>query len=439
MTSLAFRAAVWLLVYAGLVLTPVFVLLLPPRPPGLGFWWDLSLGLGCAAATMMAVQFVLTARFKRASAPYGIDIILYFHRYLAIVAAIFLAGHLALVVAENPAVLEYFNPVSAPAHMRAGLVSVLATVALLLTSLARRALHIEYDGWRRLHAILAVVAVAAAFVHMHGAAYYTATPSAQLVWGAIALSWMGLVLFVRVVRPWRVRATPYRVATVTAERGDATTLVLTPAGHAGLRFDAGQFVWLTLGGSPFAMREHPFSISSAPAPDGTLSLTIKALGDFTSTVSRTPPGSIAFVDGPYGAFTLTRHHAAGFVFVAGGIGIAPMMSLLRQLAAQGDRRPVVLFYAYRRWDRMTFRGAIEELTTRLALTFVPVLEEPPDGWTGERGRLTRDLLARHLPADRAGFEYFVCGPMPMIALVERDLHALGVPLGRLRSEIFDLA
>ncbi len=61
--------AIWLSFYLGIVLAPVAILLIAPTPPGGGFWWDVSMGLGFAGLTMMAVQFVLTARFKRATAP----------------------------------------------------------------------------------------------------------------------------------------------------------------------------------------------------------------------------------------------------------------------------------------------------------------------------------------------------------------------------------
>jgi hypothetical protein len=67
--------ACWVAVYLVLVLAPLFVLLVGPRPTGGGFWWDLSIALGFAATSMMSVQFVLTARFKRATSPYGIDVI----------------------------------------------------------------------------------------------------------------------------------------------------------------------------------------------------------------------------------------------------------------------------------------------------------------------------------------------------------------------------
>ncbi|MEX1128086.1 MAG: hypothetical protein WEB50_05950, partial [Vicinamibacterales bacterium] len=166
--------------------------------------------------------------------------------------------------------------------------------------------------------------------------------------------------------------------------------------------------------------------------------TIKELGDFTRTIGRVPREAVAFVDGPYGAFTIDRHPAPGYVFVAGGIGIAPIVSMLRTLADRGDRRPLLLVYAYRRWERMTFRDAIEDLRSRLNLTVVFVLEEPPEEWTGERGWITREVLDRRLPEDRLLRHVFVCGPEAMTQAIERHLRSLGVPMSHVHSELFEL-
>jgi NAD(P)H-flavin reductase len=68
-----------------------------------------------------------------------------------------------------------------------------------------------------------------------------------------------------------------------------------------------------------------------------------------------------------------------------------------------------------------------------------VLHEPEPGWSGERGWIGAEVLRRHLPADAAELEYFVCGPPAMIRLAERSLAALGVGPTRVRSEIFELA
>jgi predicted ferric reductase len=206
----------------------------------------------------------------------------------------------------------------------------------------------------------------------------------------------------------------------------------------------GQFAWPSLRASPFAMSEHPFSIasiaSSAERGDQ-VELSIKELGDFTSTIKTVQPGETVWLDAPYGSFGIDWHaQAEGYVFVAGGIGLAPILSMLRTLADRGDRRPLTLFYGNRVWERVAFREELEALGQRLALRVVHVLLGPPADWTGARGFITQEVLARHLPlepAERARNEYFLCGPTPMTSGVERVLTALGVPGARVHSEIFD--
>lgn len=432
--------ALWLALYLALVAAPLVALLIGPVPPGAGFLWDLSLALGFAGLAMMGVQFFLTARFRRVAAPYGIDIIYYFHRYLAVMALLLLVAHPVLLWVADRSILRLLDPLTAPWYLTAGTIALLAAIAITLVSLLRRRLELEYDHWRVAHTVLAIIAVGLGIGHVLGVGYYTAGTWPRALWIAIGASLIATMVWVRLIRPWRLARAPYRVVEVRPERGDAWTLAVEPVGHPGLHFHPGQFAWLTLRTSPFAMKEHPFSFSSAaPSDQGRLEFTIKEQGDFTRTIRNLSPGDVAYVDGPYGAFSIDRHRTAdAFVFIAGGIGIAPIMSMLRALTNRTDRRPVLLLYAYRRWDRMTFREEIETLTTRLALRFVPVLDEPPPEWTGERGWLNRAILDRHLPADRAVPQYFVCGPAAMIDASERLLHGLGVPRWRVHSELFDL-
>jgi ferredoxin-NADP reductase len=119
------------------------------------------------------------------------------------------------------------------------------------------------------------------------------------------------------------------------------------------------------------------------------------------------------------------------------VGIAPILAMLRTLADRGDRRPLILFYGNRVWERAAFREELEQLQQRLDLKVVHVLQEPPADWTGECGFVTEDVLMRHLPVTRHRFEYFLCGPTPMTQAAERALGALGVPAARVHSEIFD--
>ena len=101
--------------------------------------------------------------------------------------------------------------------------------------------------------------------------------------------------WVRLGKPLALLRRPYRVESVRGERGGAFTLAVAPDGHPGLRFSPGQFAWVTLFGSPFADREHPFSFSGSAEAGGRLEFTIKALGDFTRRVPQAARGERVFV------------------------------------------------------------------------------------------------------------------------------------------------
>jgi predicted ferric reductase len=162
-------------------------------------------------------------------------------------------------------------------------------------------------------------------------------------------------------------------------------------------------------------------------------MSIRNLGDFTSGIHQVPVGQRVYLDGPYGAFTI-GNPADMHVLIAGGIGITPMISMIRTLADQGDKRPVILLYASRDWDSITFREELEALKGRLSLTIVQVLANPPADWTGERGFITAEMFKRHLPTPYADHEYFICGPGVMMDAIERALGELKVPLSKYHSE-----
>jgi predicted ferric reductase len=434
-----FAAAFWILLYQTLVLAPVLLLLVGALPPGNGFWVDAALAMGYAALAMMGIQFFLTARFRRASAPFGIDIIYYFHRIMAIVGFVLIAGHALLLPLAKPGLLSTLLSARMPPHAMAAWAALALFAALIATSIWRKPLGIPYEPWRRWHGLLSVAAVLLALVHVQLAGYYFHAPWKRALWTIIVLSWLLLLLYVRLLKPFLLLRKPYRVVSVHAEGGESWTLRLRPEGHRGFRFMPGQFAWLTLQHSPFSLNEHPFSIASSAEQAGEIAFTIKELGDFTREIGRTPIGARAYVDGPFGAFTPDYFpQAPGFVFIAGGVGIAPIMSMLRTLADRGEKRPVKLLYGSWTLDRVLFREELEGLKGRLNLEVVHVLQEPPADWHGECGLLTQEVLRRHLPPEARPFVYFICGPKPMLRLVEHGLFKTGVPLRNIQSELFDL-
>lgn len=431
----------WLALYLGAIVLPLLVLLVEERPRPGGFWWDFSLALGYSALAMMGIQFALTARFKVPTAPFGIDLIYYFHRYLATIATLLVVAHALILLWRHPAAVGSVDPRSAPAHMSLGWLALLAFLALVASSLWRKQLGIEYDRWRRLHVALAVLGLVFAVVHVLGAGSYLESPLKRGLWLSLVVFWLGLTVYVRVLRPAWLARRPWVVTGIRKERGRSWTLTVKPDGpHRVFDYHPGAFAWLTLRASPWAMREHPFSIASSPMRPGWLEFTIKELGDFTNRIGEIKPGERAWVDGPYGSFGIDRFpNARGYIFVAGGVGIAPLMSMLRALDDRGDHRPKWLFYGNSDYERIVLREEIDAIAARIGMKVVHVLCEAGPDWQGERGYVDAEVMRRHLPADLDGLDCFVCGPEPMIRLAERSLGQLGMPLARVHSEIFDIA
>ncbi|HMO27473.1 MAG TPA: ferric reductase-like transmembrane domain-containing protein, partial [Tepidisphaeraceae bacterium] len=330
----------WISLYLLVVLAPIFLMLVPPTPSGRGFWLELSVALGFVGLTQIAVQFVLIARFKRLTAPYGIDVVLRYHKQIALVAVGMILAHPIILVIDNPSRAKLLNPFSGNWASRAAIASVLSLVLIVVLSVFRKQLRIPYEWWRLSHLILGVLAIVLAQLHVSLAGLYTNTIWKQTIWIAIAVLMVGLVLYLRVVKPGLQRRFTWRVTDVKPERGQTVALVLEPDGHEGMRFMPGQFAWIKLEGTPYTLEEHPFSFSSSAETPNRIAFGIKALGDFSSSVADVKIGTRAYLDGPHGAFSIDRYPATGFVFIAAGVGITPMMSFLHTMADRGDPRPV---------------------------------------------------------------------------------------------------
>jgi predicted ferric reductase len=426
------------LAYLGVAAVPLAVAFAGHPRPGRGFAVEFAVGLGFVGFGVLALQFAVTGRFQWYSRVLGLDTLLHFHRQIALVAYGFILAHLGILVAASPVYAAFLDPRVEPLRALALWVVIAALTAIIVTTLWRRQLGIPYQWWLTGHALLALAIVFIGLVHILRVGWYVAQPWKQAVWVGATLLAFGLLLHSRLYQPLRLRRRPWRVTEVRRERGESWTLRLQADGHAGMPFRAGQFVWLTLGPSPFSLDQHPFSISSSAARPEEVELTVKELGDFTAEVGRVEPGTVAFLDGPYGGF-VPDDEAGGIVCVAGGIGITPIMSILRTLRDRPDPAPTVLVYGAASVEDATFLSELEEMGREPWLDLTVVLEAPPEGWEGEVGRVTPDVLARHLPPDRPDLQYLVCGPDPMQDGTEAFLSDRGVPVDRVRSERFNIA
>ena len=435
------RRAVLVAAYLGLALAPLILTLIDLNP-GRGFVINLSVMLGFVALAMLGLQFALVARIRPIARPFGIDVLLQFHRQITFVVLAFVLLHPLLLFIYDQKFLDLLDVTTAPARARMAVLSVVALLVLVALSVWRTRINLSYERWQLTHGILAIVVCAAALTHVLLVGYYVDQPWEKALWGVMSFAFISLLLWVRVLKPLRRKRHPWRIEEIRQERGDATSVVLSPQ-HGGIRkhfgFEPGQFAWLMVGQSPFAITQHPFSLSSSCRNWTEVVFTIKSLGDFTTDVQGLQPGMTVYLDGPYGSFSTFRHPAPGYVLLGAGVGITPLMSILRTGIDRADPTPCHLFYGSRDWESVTFRDELEAIGREKHVEVIHVLEEPPEDWDGERGHIDEEILRRRLPEDYLELQYFICGPGPMMDAVEQALFAIGVPDGQIHVERFMMA
>lgn len=208
---------------------------------------------------------------------------------------------------------------------------------------------------------------------------------------------------------------------------DMRHLVIRLIQPSTLKFFPGQYVDFAIPGTE---QTRSFSMANTPSRDnGRLEFVIKIYPDglFSGYLdAQVAVGDQVSVTGPFGVFTLRDAPDAGLVFVGGGAGIAPILSLLRSMAERNIERTATFYYGARRRRDLCFTDELAELAGTLPnFTFVPALSEPDDDeWAGEVGLIT-DVLRRR-EAGLTGYDAYVCGPPPMVEAALELLPTLGV-------------
>jgi predicted ferric reductase len=402
---------------------------------------ELCMTTGLLGLSTLVSTLVLPSRVRSLTEAFGIEGVLRSHRWLGLVTTGLVVVHVLLVVVDRPASVALLDPVIAPPRARAGLLALIALIALCVLSVHRRRFRTRYAIWRWVHCMLAGAALVGTYLHVYWLDHLMRNAAERTVFLVILVG-VGAVLINRWIRrPLGSLFKAYVVKEVRRETGSVSTLVLRPArpGSRRLEHRPGQFAWLRLD-SPFGpLQANPFSIASGIGGPDELEFTVRSVGDFTSSIADLQPGRKVYVDGPYGSFNDDHIGAPSLLLIAGGMGISPMMSILRSHAHRRDRRRHCLVMSARSPQDLMFRAELERLSGRIDLDVVEVVSRPPDGWTGTTGHIDPELLAEVLDEfDLVDPHVFVCGPPQMMDDVERALVELGTPPAKVHTEQFDL-
>ncbi len=427
-----------IILYLLIVILPVLLTAWLGEPGGIMI--DVGRNLALTGFMILVLQFLIASRIKWIERPFGLDILIRFHKFIAVGALCLLLIH-PLLLTRGEAGWRLIYGLDLPWFIWAGRAALILLVGLVLVSIYQSRIGLSFEKWRLGHNIFAPAILVLIFIHSWFAGVDLQIFSMQVLW--ISAFILAAVVFVyhRIIRPEVLRRHPYLVKEVRQETDDVWTVsMVPPEGRVVYDYLPGQFHFLTFFRDPsLPVEEHHWTISSSPAQKNVISSTIKALGDFTSTIGQTKPGDTVAVHGPFGRFSYMLHpEDKDLVFLVGGIGITPVMAMLRHMRDTKDTRSVVLMYANRKKSQIVFRQELDQIASgkHPDLTLVYILSRPENEWTGESGHLNRQKIEKYWGADLKGKTFYVCGPQKMAETLITTLRSMGVPQKKIRREIF---
>jgi predicted ferric reductase len=201
----------------------------------------------------------------------------------------------------------------------------------------------------------------------------------------------------------------------------------------------GQFSFFTFFSNQVSREEHPFSLTSTPTRTFCFQLVVRTTGDWTPKLKNLQPGDRVLMNGPFGLFShLLFTEKKEIIMIAGGIGITPMLSMLRYMADCNDQHKITLIWSNQTRRHIVFPHEFQNLEAQLkGLRIFHVLTRDLE-FSGEKGRLDRPKLKRLISDCSRSSAIFVCGPDQMMKEMYTCMVSLGFSKRKLFMERFSL-
>jgi len=303
----------------------------------------------------------------------------------------------------------------------ASLVNDLGTLALALLTLIiiyTLFIRIRYHRWKFVHKLTGLVLLFASLHAFMVSSDISASAPLRLYVGALVVVAFGSFFYRSLFSRLFVRRHSYIVDEVEAVKGHVTNIRFRPSGKA-MKYKPGQFCYITFKANGFSREEHPFSISSHPG-DPYVRLSIKPLGDFTSTLPGMYKGAGALIEGPFGNFSSERYPGRQ-IWIAGGIGVTPFLSMAR---GENKGAEIDLYYCVKDMGEAVFLDELNKASKGKKLKLIP-------HFSSEKGHINASMIK-----DAIGSHIFICGPPPMMKALKDGLLRLGVKKEMIHTEEF---
>ena len=420
-----------LLLVAGLPLAEIFEYTLEAETFSREWYLGLGAPFGMAAALLLALQFVIGAKFRFLDRIFSLNRLFGFHRRIGLAAALSALAHPLIMFWPKLPKVGPFRLEFWPEMLGAAVV--LGLSGAVLVAAFRERLRLPFHVWLPMHRLGMALLALLAMIHF---SFVEGHFEVGITHGVLIL---GLGAFV--INSLANRGAMFRVSGVR-EVGRSTFAVDLEPEQGGLAAHApGQFALVTFETARLPREEHPWTISSSPVKGPGLQFTVKESGDFTRRVRELQEGDRARIRGPYGLFShlaLETGQGTELVMIAGGVGVTPFLSMLRHMVDVGDKRKVTLIWSNKIAEDILWRDELDSLPAILpGLTVHHVLTRQTV-WDGFTGRLDAKLLQQLLAGHSPGSHVFLCGPPSMMVSVKAELWKCDFSKEQIHTEEFHL-
>ena len=254
--------------------------------------------------------------------------------------------------------------------------------------------------------------------------------------GTVASAVASAEEYIQLLHPERIELT---VSDIIEETPSTKTYRLVPKDNYLPPFLSGQYIalFLEIGG---IRTSRPYSISSQPNQTGFYDITVRRVENGLVSnylLDEVKRGDTLVSSGPAGNFYLNPLiHKKIMVCIAGGSGITPFMSMVREIIECGLDRTVYLFYGNKTTDDVIFGSEFDRLAARFDnIHYIPVVEEPSGGYAGACGFISRDLMQEVL-VNIEDKSFFICGPQGLYDFCLPQVEDMGVPKRKIKQEMY---